>query len=340
MKVFKILGVALLLLFGVYLVACIMGPKKLTIERSITIDAPVEKVFPLISSMEEQHKWSPWAEKEPNAKYTYEGEKGAVGSVYSWEGTPEITGSGTQTIQAVKANERIDTRIAFTVPETGEADAYVVVKPNDNGGTEATWGFATDKLPFPARGPALLMGAQGQMEEMLGADYEKGLENLKKLAESSSSEYSVNMEDMEAMTLVGKRQRISMEEMKGIHARVLPSTAQTLGKEGVEPTGMPVSLTYELDEEEGMVDMFLGMPVPAGTNIRGLTTVDIPAGQAAVIDYYGDYDNLMEPHMAMGKHLEANNMKPKYPVMEIYATDPVEGSDPSTWLTKVVYFIE
>jgi effector-binding domain-containing protein/uncharacterized protein YndB with AHSA1/START domain len=343
MKVLKILGVILLLLIAAYLMACAMGPNELRLERSVDIEAPVEKVFSHVSSMEAQHNWSPWAEKEPNGKYTYEGEKGAVGSVYRWEGTPEITGSGSQTIKAVEKNKRIDSRLVFTVPDEGEANAYIAVKAKEDGGTATTWGFVTDEIPFPGRGPVLLFGAQGQIEKMLGPDYEKGLQNLKKLVESSpssSGEYSVNMQDMEAMTLVGQRKRVSLEEMKGIYAQVLPATAAAFAKAGVEQSGMPVSLTYEMNEEEGMVDMFLGIPAPAGTNIDGFVTIEKPKGKAAVIDYYGPYENLMAPHEAMGNYLAANNLTPSYPVMEIYESDPVEGSDPNTWLTKVVYYLE
>ncbi|MEZ4687064.1 MAG: SRPBCC family protein [Bacteroidia bacterium] len=307
------------------------------LERSVDIDASVEKVFSHVSSMEAQHEWSPWVAMAPDGTYNFEGEKGAVGSVYSWDTDHPNVGAGSQTIASVTPNERIDSRLAFTKPNQGEADAYVTVAGNDQGGTKTTWGFASE-VPFFMRGMMLVFS----MEKMMGPVFDQGLGKLKEIAESDAggdASYSINMQDMDAMTLAGKRQRISMDALHETYSTVLPATAEAVGKAGVEPAGMPASLTFEWNEEEKMVDLFIGMPVPAGTRIDGLEIINLPASRAAVIDYYGPYEGLEKPHMAMNQHLAANNISYRWPVMEIYASDPGQEPDPAKWLTKVIYFM-
>ena len=48
-------------------------PDEVNLQRHTVINAPPEKVFALVSGYKRFNEWSPWAEFDPNAVYTFEG---------------------------------------------------------------------------------------------------------------------------------------------------------------------------------------------------------------------------------------------------------------------------
>ena len=52
----RFLGIVLAIVIVLVLVAFLL-PREVEVSRSITIDAPPEKVFPLVNSLEEGAKW-------------------------------------------------------------------------------------------------------------------------------------------------------------------------------------------------------------------------------------------------------------------------------------------
>ena len=88
------------------------------IERSVTIEAPEDKVRSAIEDFAEWPKWSPWLCMEPEAKLEYRGTPGQVGHGYSWQG--EITGEGGMEIAASEGSQvRMD--LNFLKPWKSEA---------------------------------------------------------------------------------------------------------------------------------------------------------------------------------------------------------------------------
>ena len=75
----KVLYVILALLV-VYLILCLAGKSEAKVERSININSSPEAVKAAIADHKVFHdNWSPWTEKDPEAKVTYEGETGKHG---------------------------------------------------------------------------------------------------------------------------------------------------------------------------------------------------------------------------------------------------------------------
>ncbi|MFK7969404.1 MAG: SRPBCC family protein [Bacteroidia bacterium] len=336
MKVLKILGIILLLLVGAYLVACAMSPSQVEVNRTVSIDAPVEKVFSHVSSMEAQQAWSPWIDEDPDMVATFTGNPGEVGSTLAWKG--EIAGTGTQEITKITPNERVESRLILVEPKemAGESNPYIALKENGDK-TDATWAFVVD-LPFMGRPFGAI--AEAGIEAAVGGQYERGLSKLKALAERKNvvDGYTINTTDAPAQTFLGKRQKIAFAKLQETYASVFPAVAAALGKAGIEPAGMPSSLTYMWDSDNQTTDVFVGMPVPAGTKIKGFETVEIPAHKIGTIDYYGSYEGLEKPHIAFEKYCKTNGIKQQFPAMETYVSDPTTV-EPSKVLTKVSYMI-
>lgn len=165
--------VAVLVLIVVY---AAMQPAEYDISRSITINAPVEKVFPYLNNSKLADQWGPWKEDDPQAKMVFSGPDEGVGSKSSWE-SPGKLGTGSATIIESKPNELVRLELVYTKPHAMHQIADYIVEPN-GGETKVTWRVAGNNS-LPGRIACLFF----DMDKMVGGFFEKGLANLKALVE-------------------------------------------------------------------------------------------------------------------------------------------------------------
>jgi hypothetical protein len=164
-------------LFLLYFILAIFGPKQIKVERKIDVVMPDTQVRILLGDFKFFHeKWSPWTEKDPAMKYTITGKRGEVGHGYSWSGNEDV-GEGEMELLAVKKDSVIQ---VIRFKGEGDASSYFVMYETSEA-TTVTWGM-TFEVDFFSR-PVMLF-VKGKMDEMLGADYEKGLQAFKLAAEN------------------------------------------------------------------------------------------------------------------------------------------------------------
>ena len=151
------------IIISVILITALILPKKYKVLREVTIQQPQQKVFDYIKYIRNQDGFSVWANTDPNMKKTYKGDDGRVGFVSAWESD----------------NKKVVTALRFFKPFPGEAVAQFMTAPGENNSTKVSW-----QLDSAMKYPMNFMLLFINMDKMLGADMEKGLENLKnKLAE-------------------------------------------------------------------------------------------------------------------------------------------------------------
>ena len=156
-------------------------PDKVHVEREAVINAPQEEVFALISDYEAWNSWSPWAEKDPDAEYSYSGS--GVGQKMVWKSDDPNVGNGSQEITRLESPSLVVTRLEFD--GMGDANASFALSPADGGATRIVWSFDTamrDGFPIYMKPMATYMGFF--MDNWVGKDYEQGLANLKRVAEA------------------------------------------------------------------------------------------------------------------------------------------------------------
>lgn len=161
------------------LVVIASRPAAFRVARSAVIEAPSEVVFALINDFRQWGKWSPYEKRDPNLKRTYEGPPAGTGSAYSWAGNAQI-GEGRMTMTESKPNERIAIKLEFFKPWKATNEVEFTLRPVANG-VSVTWAM-TGKKNFVCKAFSLFMS----MDRMIGDDYEKGLAELKRQAETSS----------------------------------------------------------------------------------------------------------------------------------------------------------
>lgn len=147
------------------------------ISRSTLIAAPAATVHALITDYRQWVEWSPWEGIDPNMQRTYSGAESGVGAKYAWVGSKKV-GSGSMETTHDEPN-RIQLRLEFTAP--WKAVNTTVFDINENSGaTTVTWTMSGEQQT----GLRGLMMKLMPMEKFVGKDFEKGLAQLKAVAES------------------------------------------------------------------------------------------------------------------------------------------------------------
>lgn len=162
-------------------VATVLGlaatkPDTFRVERSVSIQAPAEKVYPLIANFRAWADWSPFDKLDPAMKKTYSGAETGKGAQYAWAGDGHA-GEGTMEILEATAPSKVAIRLAFTKPMEAVNTAEFTLVPEGNA-TKVTWAMHGPQ-PFVSK----VMGVFMNMDGMIGPEFEKGLGAMKAIAE-------------------------------------------------------------------------------------------------------------------------------------------------------------
>ena len=169
-----IVGVALI---GILALAA-MKPDQFTVTRSITINAPAEKIFPLINDFHNWGAWSPFEKMDPAMKRTMSGAEMGQGAIYAWEGNDKA-GSGRMEITHATPPNNVTIQLDFTKPFPANNVVDFTLSPNGNGDTTTvTWEMEGRNGYF-----AKLMGVFFNMDSMVGGQFDSGLQAMKAAAE-------------------------------------------------------------------------------------------------------------------------------------------------------------
>lgn len=171
-----LIGVAVLVV-GV-LVFASTKPDTFRVQRSATIKAPPDKLFPLINDFRTWTAWSPYEKKDPAMKRTYGAVTSGKGAVYAWDGNKEI-GQGSMEILESSPSSEVRLKLDFVKPFEAHNIVDFTLRPEGDA-TRVTWAMH-GPAPFISK----LMQVFFNMDRMVGTDFEAGLANLKAVAEKS-----------------------------------------------------------------------------------------------------------------------------------------------------------
>ena len=175
-KAIAIIGILLAVVLAGVLIFAATKPGEFRVQRSTSIKAPPEKIFPLINDLRGWGAWSPYEKRDPAMKRAYSGPPTGKGAVYEWDGNKNV-GKGRMEITDTAPPSRIVIKLDFLEPF--EAHNTAEFSMDDKGeSTSVTWA-----MYGPANYISKLMGLFLNMDKMIGTDFEAGLANLKAIAE-------------------------------------------------------------------------------------------------------------------------------------------------------------
>src|SRR6266404_6612369 len=171
-EIIAIIAVVLAVAIAVVLMLAATRPDTFSVRRAITVRAPAEKVFPLINDFHQWGSWSPYENKDPAMKRSYDGPASGKGAVYGWEGNNNV-GSGRMEILEASAPSKIVIKLDFFAPFEGHNTAEFTMLPQGdatNVTTNVTW-LMHGPAPFMHRMMQVFM----KLDRMIGGDFEAGL---------------------------------------------------------------------------------------------------------------------------------------------------------------------
>jgi hypothetical protein len=162
-------------LITMLLVISAMMPKTFNIEKTIVINQPVSSVMNRVADLNHYSQWNPWQQSDPTAKSTITGTPKTPGHRYAWTG--KKVGEGSLTLLNMD-DKHVHFILEFLKPWKSKAKDNWLFEPWGNSETKVTW-QNSGQLPWPM---ASLMGPM--INKNLNIQFEKGLNNLKKMCEA------------------------------------------------------------------------------------------------------------------------------------------------------------
>lgn len=172
----KTIALLLVLAIGALLLYAASRPKVMAVQRSALIQAPAEKIHPLINDLHRFNTWNPYEKKDPAIKGSYRGPASGPGAGYDFEGNKDV-GKGSLQITGAVVPASVTMELHMIEPMEGRNTIAFTLAPRGEA-TEVTWAMHGPS-PFIAR----LAGVFFDMDRMIGRDFEAGLANLKSVAE-------------------------------------------------------------------------------------------------------------------------------------------------------------
>jgi len=164
------------LVIAVVLAVAAAKPDTFRIQRTASIRATPEKLFPLISDLRSHLAWSPF-EKDPAMKRTFTEAANGHGATYEWDGNRKV-GAGRIQVMTVSAPFLVTMELMMFRPFKAHNLVEFTVEPKGET-TNVSWAMQ-GRQPFMAKVMSTLINC----DKMVGREFETGLAKLKSLAEA------------------------------------------------------------------------------------------------------------------------------------------------------------
>lgn len=168
--VFVALGAAGVLIYAATL------PDEFRVSRTAAINAPPEKIFPLIDDLRIMNSWNPFAKSDPSIKIYYGPVTAGKGANYSWTSNGRA-GQGRMELTGSTAPSEVNMMLHMEKPMEGHNKIVFALKPR-GGVTDVSWTMTGDR-PYIGK----VLGVLFSMEKMVGEPFAQGLADLKIMAE-------------------------------------------------------------------------------------------------------------------------------------------------------------
>ena len=175
LKTLATIGVVIVVAIAGILLYAATKPDSFRVQRVVLINAPSDKVFPLINDIKAWTVWSPYEKKDPAMKRTYGAVTAGKGATYAWDGDKNV---GQGSIEMIESGPRkIVIKLDFLKPFEAHNMGEFLLEPKGDS-TSVTWA-TYGPSPYMSK----VIGTFINIDDMIGRDFEKGLADLKAAAE-------------------------------------------------------------------------------------------------------------------------------------------------------------
>jgi len=175
LKTLAIIGAVIVVVIAGILLYAATKPDSFRVQRTVLVNAPSDKVFPLINDLKAFATWSPYDKKDPAMKRTFGAVTAGKGATYAWEGNKDV---GQGSMEIVESGPRkVLIKLDIVKPFEANNMAEFLFEPKGDS-TSVTWAVYGPS-PYISK----VIGTFMNIDDMIGRDFEKGLADLKAAAE-------------------------------------------------------------------------------------------------------------------------------------------------------------
>jgi uncharacterized protein YndB with AHSA1/START domain len=172
----KTIAIVIIAIIAAVLVFAATRSDTFRVFRTTRIQAPPERIFPLINDLHRFNTWNPYERKDPNLKGRYSGATAGKGAMYSFDGNHNV-GQGTVEITDSVAPLKVAMQLHMIKPFEARNQVEFTLEPRGPV-TEVTWAMSGHR-PYLGK----LIGLFFDTDRMIGPDFEAGLASLKAAVE-------------------------------------------------------------------------------------------------------------------------------------------------------------
>ncbi len=319
MKVLRNVLLVILALVLVLFVITLFLPNQKVVERTLVIKASQKAVFSLVNDLKSWEKWSPWYAIDTTAELAYSDPASGEGAWYTWKSENSDLGTGKLTITGSYAYDSL--HIGLTFGEWKPSPAYYYFENTGDGNTRMRV-----KMPMDAAGNPLFKLMQVFMAGKLAEMFDKGMENIRTIAEAMPAEPAVSytMEGPSKEAMTGFHYGfISLscpsDSIQGYMQSAATELMVLLASKNAEVNG-EIFAVYQSYEPGGTTQMDVAFPVKAAVKAEGkLKAGEMKDGQVVKLIFRGNPAESGAGHEAIDGYLKANNLTPTGAPWEVYS---------------------
>lgn len=305
---------------------------KFHVEKSVTIEAPLDKVKSVLSDFDQWSAWSPWLLMEPEAKVTVRDDK----KYYEWDGQRVGAGNMELLNEQTKGNtQSLTYSLNFLKPWKSYADVSFELSEAESG-TKVTWNMDSS-LPF------FMFFMKKMMISWIGMDYQRGLNMLKEHVEAGHINSALSFEgesDFAGTHYIGITRECETQDIGPAMAGDFTQLGQFMENHADIANGNPMSIYHKWDMVKERCHYTAAIPVksiPADIP-DGMVEGEIPAIRVYTLRHTGDYlhvGNAWATLYTMERNKEFSCNKGIHP-FEVYVNSP-EEVDCSELITELKF---
>lgn len=328
MKTLKYIGFSLLSLSLIFVAFGMFQDQKVSVSRSIVVDAPMDNVFDQFNDLNKRLVWSPFEAQDTTMVPTLGEITKGVGAGYSW--TSQETGDGKLWYKEVVPNQLIETALQFGSPEEDPAQGLIIFTEVQDG-VKVTWEVHMDMGNNP------IMRIIGRyMDEMVGSSFENGLNAMKEIVENEKPMISIKQIEVASVPFISVLDSCATDEMSNRIAVNYGTLGQYLGTHQLKAMPFP-RINYNTWDPPTKVS-FQQMLILEETHdssdeivISGMTY----GGQVITTTHIGSYETSALAWEALDAYMAANGMEMNGSPWEEYENSPRDEPDPNKLITNI-----
>jgi predicted transcriptional regulator YdeE len=291
----------------------------MNIQKSIFMDAQIDKVHALVSNFHSWSEWSPWLICEPEAQVNVNDK----GDFYRWQGNR--VGTGEMKILENTKN-RVNYDLTFLKPWKSQANVSFLLEEQGEG-TQVSWTMES-KMPF------FMFFMKKKMEAFVGMDYERGLRLLKDKAEKGKIESTLSYKGSETFkggAFLGIKTSTTMDKMGDSMKKAFGQISTVIRSENLEMSGQPFAQYHKFDFVTKQVEYTAGIPLKSmPKELSGdMFTGNFPETEIEVMNHKGRYEHIGNAWSAMVMRVRNKEFKQSKKVhpFEVYHNSPMDTAE-------------